>query len=155
MWGSTSVHWIIILHVYILLTLDGLKYSSIKNLLYHHSTVFRRCVRNTLFPNLLNHWFCSTNLWDWARGGGVGGTTKSQKFHQNTEVFVFVRAFHATKSKIVWKMWQHSIHSSLTGRKFCTNTIFLWSLALPKRSLDTWPLIPLYVQMTWICKWAF
>ena len=72
----------------------------------------------------------------------------------NTAVFCLKGLFRLQRQRLCERGHIHSTYSSFTPGKSCTHAIFLQSLATPERSLDTWPLVLKYVNLTWICKWA-
>ena len=70
---------------------------------------------------------------------GGGGVQPKHKNFTKHSCFVFVRALHATKTRLQERCHIHSIHSNFTRGKPLGQAIFLRSFVPPQRSLDTWP----------------
>ena len=86
--------------------------------------------------------------------GGCNRSTKETKSSTKHGYFVFVRAFHATKTKIVWKMW-HSVDlfqfytRKILYPRYFSPVGYIPKMVIKHKTSNS----DVYVKLTWIRKW--
>ena len=113
-----------------------------------NSAACRQYLCHTLILVCCKYRFCPTNL-------SIQGYNRSRNISTKHCCFVIVRAISLQRQRLHEIYYTHSIHSSFTRGKFYIHAIFLWSLVLPERLLNTWPPILTCMKLTWTCKWTF